>query len=258
MSSVQDVLSCRCDYHNAGKIQSGCRLVGVMMKKIINSFGLITAGLVFLSLPILVYFTGDTTGRTILKDSLSLLTLLAFVLMIGQFYLARTMKLPIEGATAGRVISIHILVGYLGTAILLVHPLLIVVPRFFESGIHPYQAFTTMITTNTPGVVTGVVAWILLLLISSLSFMRGRIPLKYREWRRIHGVMSTAFIFLASWHAIYLGRHINQPLSAYIAIQAAVGILFLIQRYISDLYRKGERRQWVLPEKSTACPGEIS
>lgn len=220
-------------------------------------YGLISTGFLFLGVPFFLYFTGDIAARTVLKDALSIITILALVLMLGQFYLTRTFKLPITGATMGKIMSLHIVTGYLGAAVLLVHPFLIVVPRYFEAGISPCEAFITIITTQTPGVTTGIMAWILLLLISVLSILRNKIPLRYKDWRRLHGLMSAAFISLAAGHAVYLGRHMNQALGIYIVIQVIAGIFFLIRRYSSELYKKGDKQQWVLPETSTACPGEI-
>lgn len=44
-------------------------------------------------------------------------------------------------------ISIHKWIGYIFIPILIVHPFFIVLPRFFEGGIEPVEAFWVMITT---------------------------------------------------------------------------------------------------------------
>lgn len=256
MSPVQNVLSGRCYYHNAGKINSGHRIVGMIMKNETNSYGLLTAGLFFLGVPLSLYFTGDTAGRTIIKDAISILTVLAFILTLGQFYLARTVTLPIRSVVMVKVILLHKCAGYVGAALLLIHPFLIVVPRYLEAGVSPERAFITMVTTNTPGVIAGIAAWVLLLLISIMSALRSILPLRYRTWRQLHGLMSVSFMVTASWHALYLGRHINQPLSAYIVVLATVGIFLLMQRYVSEFHKKREQKKWIIPEKSTICPGE--
>ena len=228
------------------------------MNRMNSSKALIVSGLVFLTLPALIYSTGDTAPtRTILKDSISILTIIAFFQMLGQFYLARSIKYPIAGHVQKEIFGLHILLGCLCTTLLLVHPLLIVLPHYFESGISPLQAFMIIITTGSPGVLTGLAAWLLLLTIFISSLLRNRIPLRYRDWRRLHGLMSSAFIVLGGWHAIYLGRHMNRPLSAYIIVLFAAGLFSLMQKYISEQLKERERKRWVLPEKSTPYQGEV-
>ncbi len=60
-----------------------------------------------------------------------------------------------------KVIKYHKIIGYTFVIILFFHPLYLVVPRFFESGVSPVDAFITIITTLNQGVVLGIIAWCL-------------------------------------------------------------------------------------------------
>jgi len=115
----------------------------------------------------------------------------------------------------------------------LVHPFFIVIPRFFEAGVEPVEAFITLITTyDSTGVVLGIIAWFLMLIIGLTSFFRKKLSLSYINWRLLHGILSIVFIIIASWHAIDLGRHIDLPISIFIILLAGVGVLLLLNTYL--------------------------
>lgn len=221
-----------------------------------NTYTLITVGLLFLIPSFYLYYTGDVAGRTLLKDGISIATISAFVLMLGQFFLSGLVSLPLQTPTIGKVIKLHKIVGYVFAVLLLSHPLLIVVPRFFEAGVSPRQAFVTIISTGTPGITTGMAAWILLLLIVVMSVLRKWIPLSYRDWRKLHGLMSMMFIVLAAYHSIYLGRHIDLVFAGYIVILLIAGISLLLQQYIHEFFNQREKNKWITIERAILCPDE--
>ena len=203
-----------------------------------------------------LYFTGDINGRTLLKDGISIATISAFVLMLGQFFLSGLVSLPLQTPTIGNVIKLHKIVGYVAAIVLLSHPVLIVVPRFFEGGISPSQAFVTIISAGTQGVTTGIAAWILLLLIMLMSALRKWIPLRYHDWRKLHGLMSMIFVGLAAFHSIYLGRHINLAFAGYIVTLVIAGISLLLQQYVYEFFNQREKNKWITIERAILCPDE--
>mgnify|MGYP001815091837 CR=1 FL=1 len=221
-----------------------------------NISKLVTAGLFFLIPPFLLYFTGDIAGRTLLKDAISIATIAAFVLMLGQFFLSRLVSLSLTMPTMGSVIKLHKIVGYVAAAVLLSHPLLITVPRFFEAGVSPRQAFVTMISAGTPGITTGIAVWILLLLIVLMSALRKWIPLSYRDWRKLHGLMSMMFVSLAAFHSIYLGRHFDLVFAGYTVILIIAGVSLLLQKYVHEFFKQREKNKWITIERAILCPDE--
>ncbi len=204
------------------------------MKEQTNNRGILLLTLTFIGLPLLFYATGDLPRRTVLKESISIVTILAFCLMLAQFFLTRTNRWMLSGSLMSTIISTHKVIGYTFICVLLAHPFLIVVPRYYESGVEPIEAFFTIITTFTSiGVVLGICAWALLLILGVTSLFRKVLPLPYKTWRILHGILSALFIALASWHAIDLGRHTDSLLSSYVVITVVIGILLLLKTYIS-------------------------
>ncbi len=194
---------------------------------------LVAVALIFMGLPLLLWATGDAPTRTILKEVISVGSLLAFSLMLGLLFLTGRNTNAVEHLTLRSTVKIHKWIGYSGVAVLLLHPLLLVVPRYFESGVDPVEAFTTMITTfDCRGVVLGLVAWCLLLVLGITSLYRARLPMKHTTWRVFHGCLAVLFIVPAAWHAIDLGSHVGQATSIYVAILAGSGVVLLIQVYL--------------------------
>ncbi|MBI9039210.1 MAG: ferric reductase-like transmembrane domain-containing protein [Bacteroidales bacterium] len=189
---------------------------------------------VLIGLPLLFWAVGDFPRRTILKEVLSVLTLIAFTMMIGQFYLTRNKRKMFKVKSIKKLIKLHKIIGYVFIGIILLHPFFIVFPRYFESGVEPMEAFTTLITTyNSSGVVLGLIAYLLILIIGITSIFRNKLPMKYTSWRLLHGVLSIIFIIVASCHAIDLGRHTDVPMSIFIIILSGSGVILLLKTYFS-------------------------
>ncbi len=206
--------------------------MGLKMREYIKSHFFILSGLVFSGIPLLIWAMDDIAARSLLKDVLSLLTLLAFCQMAGQFFWARTNRSAVDNLKMSRIVKYHKIIGYICGSLLLLHPVLLVVPRFFEAGITPLAAFTTMVTTFTSqGVVLGIIAWSLLLVLVLTALVRRTLPLAYRTWRGLHGIAAIGFILMSTWHVIDLGRHANVAFSVFIAILAAGGVLLLGRQY---------------------------
>ena len=205
------------------------------MEKRLRTYNVIGAILVFIGMPLLLYGIGEFPRRSILKETISLLTLLALSMMLGQFYFARSNYV---------LLKIHKFIGYFFVVILLVHPFSVVFPRYFESGVEPKDAFLTLITSfNRLGVLLGMLAYGTLLVISLTSYFRDKLAMSYKTWRLFHGTLSIVFIGFASWHAINLGRHINKPLSFFILILAILGVLLLLNIYFSNSSKKLEENK---------------
>ncbi|NDY74397.1 FAD/NAD(P)-binding:oxidoreductase [Desulfobacter hydrogenophilus] len=187
--------------------------------------------LVFMGIPVLIWATGNFPERTVLKESLSIITILAFCQMIGQFFWARTSRSFMTDLTMGRVVKYHKVIGYTFITILFLHPFYLVIPRFFESGISPVDAFVTIITTMNQGVVLGIIAWCLMLVLGMTSFLRDKLPMTYKTWRIFHGILAMLFISIAAWHTMDLGRHATPAMSILISILTAGGILLLLKTY---------------------------
>ena len=187
--------------------------------------------LVFTGIPLLIWAMGNFPERSVLKELLSIITILAFCQMMGQFFWARANRSVVAELKMRKVTKYHKIIGYTFVIILFFHPLYLVIPRFFESGVSPVDAFITIITTLNQGVVLGIIAWCLMLALGITSLVRKKLPMKYKTWRVFHGILAMLFISTAAWHVIDLGRHSSLVMSILITMLTAVGVLLLLKTY---------------------------
>ncbi len=192
--------------------------------------------LIFVGLPVAFYALGDFPRRSALKEAISLATIIAFSSMLGQFFLARSNMDVIALYSLKRVKTVHKVIAYTAVSVILLHPVLIVLPRALEGGIDPLDAFVTMLTTvDNLGIVAGIVAWLLLFTLVTTSFFRIRIikalHTKYPTWRYVHGGLAVGLVAAALVHAIDLGRHTTLPLAAFFLTVTALGVGLLARMY---------------------------
>jgi len=185
--------------------------------------------------PFFFWAVGYFPRRTILKEIISILTLISLSMLIGQFFLSRGNCKRLNLPRMWKVVKFHKIFGYIFIGFLLLHPFLIVVPRYFESGVEPLEAFTTLLTTfNSTGVILGIIAWLLMLIIGITSVFRKQVTndvykLAVITWNILNNIHNCCHL----GHAINLGRHTNVPMSIFILIIATSGIALLLKTYFS-------------------------
>jgi predicted ferric reductase len=77
-----------------------------------------------------------------------------------------------------------------------------------------------------------------MLILGISSLFRNHLGISYKAWRIFHGLLSTAFVVIASWHAIELGRHTNTNMSVLIIVLAGIGIFTLMKSYLINRRNK--------------------
>jgi predicted ferric reductase len=208
-----------------------------------RAYAIITAVFVFVGLPLLFYALGDMPRRSLLKEALSLLTLLAFTMLLGQFFLARSNATLLGLFKPPQIQKLHKGLAYSAIGVIFLHPALIVLPRYLEGGIRPWDAFWTMITDfGNLGIDLGLVAWGMMVVLGVTGFFRKRLmahfSTRYRGWRYFHGGLAATFTVLALWHSIDLGRHTSLAMSIFFLTLAGLGFGMLARLYWPALREK--------------------
>lgn len=204
-----------------------------MLNSNIKKYYLLAALFVFMILPLLLFSSGDFPQRTFLKESISIVVILSFFLLLGQFFLSRINKSLKNMYQMSKIINIHKIIGYSVVIIFLLHPFLIVVPRFFEAGVTPLEAMTKILTTfDSIGIVVGMVACCLMMILGITSFFRNKLPIKYVSWRIFHGVLAMLLLILALWHSMELGRHTDLDMAIFMILLASISLVTLLKVYL--------------------------
>jgi hypothetical protein len=86
--------------------------MGVKMRAYIKSNFLRQSVLAFTGMPLLIWTMGNFPERSLLKESLSVMTILAFCQMLGQFFWARTNRRAIEDLKMSKAIKNTIWMGW--------------------------------------------------------------------------------------------------------------------------------------------------
>lgn len=205
------------------------------------------AFLVVVGVPVIAILLGDFQKRTLLKDFLSLLTIVSFCLLAGQFYWCIRNRSVFDGKQIRTVGSIHNTVGYLVVCILFFHPLFLVLPRFFEDGMTPVEAFSRIVTTfSSSGIVLGLVSWGAMVILWLTSLFRKKLPIQYKTWRTVHGILSSLFLITATMHAVDLGRHFNTFLTSVFTIYCILALLQYAKEILLKIISSSRRKQHIL------------
>lgn len=183
--------------------------------------------ILFLAAPLsLLWMGGNPAGRPIYMVALSALTVLGFSLLVAQFYLSRGNRGLVREAKMKRVLPLHKLVGYSFALVLLLHPLFVLVPRALGGGADFEGSFVRLLTTVSLGSLSGELAWLCLLALLLTSYFRDKLPMKYRSWRLLHGILSVVFLLSALLHAVKFGRHFSAVVAIFFVGLSAIGLFY--------------------------------
>ena len=194
---------------------------------------------IFVIIPLFILSLQTLPPRTLLKESTSVLVIVGFFFLLGQFYLNRSNKVFIKIYKMVKIIKLHKIIGYLVIAIFFIHPFLIVLPRFFEAGVDPIYAFWLMITDfKSLGIIFGLIAWCVMIALLLTSFYKDKLNMTYVKWRVLHIVLSIVFVAAGLWHVIDLGRHMNEIMILFIFLLVCISVYQLRKLYFSKNYKK--------------------
>lgn len=193
-----------------------------------------TPVVVFLSLtafvPVFLAVNQAVPAGSVFKQVVLLLSLAAFGLVLGQFWLSRLGSQNVATGKPAVVLRWHKIIGYSAGGFLLIHPVLMIARRFWVLESDPLDNLLLML--RAPAMVPATVAWTLLALLVVFAIVRRGFPAQ--SWRLIHGLVSSGFVAMAVWHVVTIGRHSNAAMSAYwiMLVAGTVGALLLSYRHL--------------------------
>lgn len=194
---------------------------------------------IFIITPYIIFIFQNLPQRTLLKEAISFLVILAFSLVLGLFFLTRINRIFIKIFKMIKIVKIHKIIGYFVITVFLIHPFLIVLPRYFEAGVDPIDAFIMIITNfNSLGIIFGLISWILIVILLISTFLRNN--LTYISWRKLHAVLVVVFVIFSLLHIFDLGRHSNEFMAIFMVLLAIIGISLLAKLYFFKRKTKRE------------------
>jgi predicted ferric reductase len=182
----------------------------------------------FALVPVFLAWNQDVPVRFVYQGAVLFVSMAAFGVLLGQFWLSRLWPSSLPKIRFGSLLRWHKVIGYTAGVIMLVHPVLMIARRFWVQESQPLDNLLIML--RAPALLPAIAAWILLALIVVLSLVRRHFP--GRSWRILHGLLSSGFAGLATWHVVAVGRHSNTAMSAFWIVLAAAAIAALLLSYV--------------------------
>lgn len=166
---------------------------------------LILGYLSLMSLPFLATLTLDMEDKTLYATTLTIINTLAMMAFYLQFPLASRLKRIPLFANIDWNISHHKKIGQWLGLIFLLHPVLILAPRFmvsFNDGVHSLISVIT-----APQMLTGLIAWVGMIIWILTAIFKDSLQMRYETWRFTHMLGFVVITILATLHVTTVGSH---------------------------------------------------
>ena len=179
-------------------------------------------------LPLALAWVDDQSSRGLLYELSTGLALTGFALLLLQFLTSGRFEMLTGRIGIDLTMRLHQLAARTLTVFFVAHPFLYAI-RFDEAGAwdRTVQMFLA------PSLLSGVVAWGLLLVLVGTAIFRDRLPGTYEIWRVSHGLGSLLVAIAGAHHALALGRHSPEPWIAGLwLILLVLAVLSLLTVYV--------------------------
>jgi len=161
--------------------------------------------LILLIVPFCISQMIEMDPKTVYAKILTIVNMLAMMAFFIQFPLgSRLKRFPIF-ANIDWSVERHKKIGKWLGIIFLFHPILILAPRFLFSYQDGIDSLIEVITASQ--MLTGLIAWVLLILWVLLSVYKNKLPMRYETWRLAHLIGFVAITILATLHITTVGSH---------------------------------------------------
>ena len=131
--------------------------------------------------------------------------------------------------------------------LVIAHPILFLLP---PDPTRPHSTLNHLAALFTaPSNTTGVVAFVLVVLMVPLGMLRDHLPVSYEFWRASHGLMAVAAAVVALMHLLHVGTYAESLPSRIYWIALALGSLGLAVGVYTVRVRRMRGQGWVVSNK---------
>ncbi|VGO14458.1 hypothetical protein PDESU_03020 [Pontiella desulfatans] len=177
--------------------------------------------------PVYLALTQEVPTRFTYQHVVLLVSLSGFGSLLGLFWLSRLLPRNAVQMRYSSTLRWHKYIGYAAGGVMLLHPFLMVARRLWVEESNPVGNFMLML--RSPLLLTGIIAWCLLLVIVVVALVRKKLPANV--FRHVHGLLSIGFVGLATWHVITVGRHSSPAMSGFWIVLASGAVGALLWSY---------------------------
>lgn len=220
-------------------------------------FILLVSYVLLINSPLVLAWMADLPARPWIDELASALGMTGLVIILLEFVLSGRFKSITAPVGIDIIMRSHQLMGRVLVIFLLLHPVLYSLPNNRLLPWDTYLAQTTQL--NMLDTITGMLAWLGLVLIVFLSLMRDAEQSNYESWRRTHLLLAVTTASLALVHAFGAGRytefasvHILWFGLGLLALLALLHVYFMVplqqrsRAYLVESVSKVANRTWCL------------
>ena len=203
-----------------------------MLKRLhLPSVVFVAAYLTIVLLPLGLIYAEAAPRRSLIDEVSSALAIIAFAMLLMEFLLSGRFRSISKSAGIDRIMRFHQWAGWFLFAILLIHPFMYTTPINPPLPWDISGQLTLGLSLTT--FVTGLIGWILLVILVIFSIFRDQLPYRYETWRLSHGLGAILIAFFAAHHAIEAGRYSGSPyLKVYWFVMLGVAVFSLLHAYV--------------------------
>lgn len=168
--------------------------------------------------------------RNIFRELSSGLAMVGYVMTLLQFVLSGRFEWLSGRTGIDRIMRFHQVTPWAILAFIIVHPLLIAAPRLVPYPSDALAALNGMFSSQN--LRSGVIAWLLVILLVPLAVVRDRLPIRYELWRLSHGLFAIAIVVFGMHHTLRVGAHSTGWLAAFWALAAILALSAVLHTYV--------------------------
>lgn len=159
--------------------------------------------------PLALALAGGEAPANRWREFSAALAMSGFALLLLQFVLSGRFFVLSGDAGIDVVMRLHQLVARTLFAFLLIHPFLYAAPRLFSARGGAGDLLLMLFQSGR--LRTGVIAWLLLIVLMGMAIWRDRLPLRYETWRLTHGLGAGIVAALGLHHTLTAGTYSAAP-----------------------------------------------
>ena len=170
--------------------------------------------------------------------------MLAFAIILVEFVLSGRFRAVSARIGMDKTMRFHQLIARSALVLVVLHPILYSAP--FQAPLPWDTTRELTLYADGRGLVTGVLAWVFLVVLVALAIGRRQVPYRYETWRLMHGLGALLVAGLALDHTLTAGRYSQDDALAGLWIGLfALAVLSLVYVYaIKPMLQR--RRPWTV------------
>ncbi|NGP52701.1 ferric reductase-like transmembrane domain-containing protein [Thioalkalivibrio sp. XN8] len=197
----------------------------------LNGPALLGLYLLVVLLPLVLAALTGPAGRNFWRELGSGLALVGLAMLWFEFVLSGRFRTFSGKVGIDITMRVHQLAALALLGFLVLHPLAYAVPRLADDPGRVLPFLARLFTAEAYR--SGVLAWLLLLVLVPMAFWRDRLPCRYEAWRASHGLLAALAAGFGLHHTLSVGSRSDHPALAglWLAL-AGVALLTLLFVYV--------------------------